>query len=670
MENSLEDQRATENGSIPYGIIKCISKGIARGDDRSIYTVTLMKLSFEENKTFYYLVTNAHCISEEDINSKSEIDIFYGELEDEKNIKITLDKEVRFIKCYKNAEKLDITVVQIFNKEITEDKNFLIPDLDYKNGYEHYKDKTVFIGGYPYNQNNQKKLEESDFSRGIICDLGENYLFGHKCSTFSGSSGSPLINENKKLVGIHKAGYIFQNKNCGIFIGPIIDDLLNNEINMKLDPNPNNEDNLEDQENDTHLLLNIEQPIIVIQDNNNENNNNKIINNNCKITTFSFKIIFSSIIGVLIFLEILQTFFIRKRVIEYYENGNKKFEGFTKMGLYDGPGKEYNENGTLIYDGNFKKGKKNGEGKSYYQNGTLMYYGNFTNDKFNGKGKLYDGKGRILYDGEWLEDQRHGYGIEYYKNGNKHHEGHWKNNQLNGFAKSYYQTNHVLDDLFDRCEELPFFDEEQEIKYNRAYNKSYEYICYEGNYINGTKYGKGILFYINEVEKYNGEWENDKKSGYGLLRDNKGYPIYQGYFVDNVKTSGSIYDKNRNVYVGHFVNEKLEGYGEIEFKKEKCLIKGYFSEGILNGTAEVWLKDSFVEKKLLNGEFFNGKFEGITTLFVNEDLIDVYFNYGKLDGQYMITDKDGKTDFKDVEDNNLIMEAFNRCSYFKNLTSN
>ena len=119
-------------------------------------------------------------------------------------------------KCYKNEKELDITVVQIFNKEITEDKNFLIPDLDYKNGYEHYKDKTVFIGGYPYNQNNQKKLEESDFSRGIICDLQENYLFGHKCSTFSGSSGSPLINENKKLVGIHKAGYIFEDKKIGI----------------------------------------------------------------------------------------------------------------------------------------------------------------------------------------------------------------------------------------------------------------------------------------------------------------------------------------------------------------------------------------------------------------------------------------------------------------------
>ena len=668
MENSINDQGATVNGSIPFGIIKCISKGIARGYNRHLYTVSLMKLSVEENKKFYYLVTCGHCITEEDINSKSVIEIFYGELEDEKNIKIKLDKEERFIKCYKNEKKLDITVVQIFDKEITEDKNFLIPDLDYKNGYQHYKDKTVFIGGYPHNQNNKKKLEEKDFSHGIICKLGKNYLFDHKCSTFEGSSGAPLINDNKKLVGIHRGEYIDQKNNCGTFIGPIVEDLLNNEINMKL--RRNMENNLDDQENDTNLLLNIEQPIIIIQNSNNENNKKNIIFNNCTISPLCFKIIFSLIFLALIFLEILQTFFIRKEVIYYYENGNIKYEGFIKMNLYDGPGKEYNENGTLIYDGNFKKGKKNGEGKSYYENGTLRYYGNYSNDKFNGKGKLYDGKGRILYDGEWLGDQRHGYGIEYYKNRNKHHEGYWKNNQLNGFAKTYYQTKNVLDELFDRCEQLPCFDEEQEIKYNRAYNKSYEYICYEGNYINGTRYGKGILFYINEIEKYNGEWENDKKSGWGLLNDIHGYPIYQGYFVDNVKTKGTIYDKNRNVYVGHFINEKLDGYGQIEMKKEKCLIKGYFSEGILNGTVEIWLKDSIVEKKLLNGKILNGKFEEISTLFIDENIIDIYFNNGKLYGQYMITNKEGKTDFKDLEDNNLIMEAFNRCSIFKNLTSN
>ena len=118
-----------------------------------------------------------------------------------------------------------------------------------------------------------------------------------------------------------------------------------------------------------------------------------------------------------------------------------------------------------------------------------------------------------------LNGQRHGLGIEYYKNGNKHHDGQWKYNQLNGFAKTYYQRKNDVIEQFDRYEELPFFDEEEEIKYNRAYRKYYEYICYEGNYTNGTKNGNGTFFYINEVEKYKGDWKDGKKNGVGILRD-------------------------------------------------------------------------------------------------------------------------------------------------------
>ena len=664
MENCLVEEKATEKGSIPYGIIKCISKGIARVEDNGVYTVTLMKLAIEEDKIFYYLVTCAHCINEDAINSKSKIDVFYGELENEKNIKIKLDKEERFIKCYKNEEKLDITVVQTFDKEITEDKNFLMPSLDYKNGYKTYKNKTIFIGGYPHNQNNNKKLEESDFSNGEILRLKDNYFFEHNCSTYKGSSGSPLTDINKKLVGIHNSGHSKKIRNAGTFIGPIIEDLLKNKNNMKSKSKSDFEENLTEQENDTNLFLNQTQLKIYIQNINNNNNNKKYWYN-----PFCFKIILSLIFICPIFFLIMQSCFMRKKTILYHNNGKKKFDGFTKMGLYDGLGKEFNENETLIYDGNFKKGKKDGEGKSYYDNGTLRYNGNYTNDKFNGIGKLYEGKGRILYDGEWLEGQRHGFGIEYYKNGNKHHEGYWKYNELNGFAKTYYQRKNDLIEQFDRCEEFPSFDEEQEIKYNRAYNKHYEYICYEGNYTNGTKNGKGIFFYINEVEKYNGEWENGKKNGWGLLRDFYGYPIYQGYFVDNVKTSGTLYDKNRNVYLGHFINEKLEGYGQIEYKKEKCLIKGYFSGGILNGTTEIWLKDSIVEKMLLSGNIWNGKFEGISTIYKDGNEIDIFFINGKQYGKYMITNEKGEIDFKDEEDNYLIMEAFNKCSIFKNLTS-
>lgn len=109
-----------------------------------------------------------------------------------------------------------------------------MPDLNYKNGYNNYKKNSVFIGGYPYNQEN-KKLEEMCYSNGIInCLCKDNYFFYHDCDTFSGSSGSPLINVDKKIIGIHSGCCYKNNKNVGIFIGPIIDDLLENKKYMKL----------------------------------------------------------------------------------------------------------------------------------------------------------------------------------------------------------------------------------------------------------------------------------------------------------------------------------------------------------------------------------------------------------------------------------------------------
>ena len=663
MEDHLIGQKATNKGSIPSSIFKCISKGIARVDDNGIFTITLMKLPLDNGKTFYYLITCAHCIKENDIKSKIEINISYEDNDQQKEITIKLDEEERFIKCYSTTkEKLDITVVQVFNNEITEDKNFILPDLTYRNGYKNYINNTIFVGGYPYNKKNDKKLEESDFSNGKILNLKKTkYLFGHNCSTYEGSSGSPLINCNKKLIGVHNGGFLKKIENGGTFIGPIIEDLINNENNMKENKNINV--NMEEQEKNMLLFLTSKNPQTNFQINDIDN-----IIYNAPIKPLPFKTIIVLIFIIFIILDSIQYFFIRKRKIIYYKNGNKKFEGYIRMGSYDGPGKEYNENGKLLFDGYFKRGKKSGEGKDYYQNGSLKYYGNYSNNEFDGKGILYDGKKRKLYDGEFFKGKRHGNGIEFYKNGNKHHEGNWKDNKLNGFTKTYYQTKNDFIEQFDRCEELPGFDEEQELKYNRAYNKIYEYICYEGNYVNGSKSGHGTFFYINEVEKYEGEWENDKKNGYGLLRDINGLPLYQGFFKNNIKTTGTIYGKNGIIYYGHWINGILDGYGTIEYKKEQCLVKGYFVEGKLDGIVEIWLKIPY-EMKLLSGNILNGKFDGWLTLFRDNNRIDLYFKNGKQLRESLIIYEEGKINFQKKDEDNFIKESFSKCSILKNLTN-
>ena len=363
--------------------------------------------------------------------------------------------------------------------------------------------------------------------------------------------------------------------------------------------------------------------------------------------------------------------YMQKKVKLYYENGNIKYIGFTIGDLYDGPGQLFSEkdNGTLLYNGNFTKGKKSGVGRENYENGTRKYYGNYTNDTYNGIGELYDGRGRIDFIGGFLNGKKDGPGTQFYKNGNKHHEGIWKNDTLNGKTKTYYQKFNDYIETFDRCEELPFFNEEQELIYSRKYRKKYEYLCYEGEYINGTMWGKGTFLYINEIEKYEGEWKNGTKNGYGLLRNKDGTPLFEGFFVNNVMTSGSMYDKDRNVYSGNFINNKLEGRGEIEFKKDWCYVKGYFSNGILNGTAEVWSKAKIVHQKILIGKFLNGILEGNAQIFFEEKIFYVYFVNGKLSKYYTVLDNKNNID-KQNEKNDILMESvLNKCNIFNKLAS-
>ena len=71
-------------------------------------------------------------------------------------------------------------------------------------------------------------------SFGILRDIYEdkNYEFIHKCSTENGSSGSPILNLNNKLIGIHKKGNKKENK--GTFLNYPLKEFIQKYSNEKL----------------------------------------------------------------------------------------------------------------------------------------------------------------------------------------------------------------------------------------------------------------------------------------------------------------------------------------------------------------------------------------------------------------------------------------------------
>ena len=100
--------------------------------------------------------------------------------------------------------------------------------------------------------------------------------------------------------------------------------------------------------------------------------------------------------------------------IEYYYNGELKFEGEYKNGERNGKGKEYEseeDNFRLIYEGESLNGKRNGKGKEYY-NDKLEFEGEYLNGKkWNGKGKEYYDNGNLKCEYQYINGNFYMVGI-------------------------------------------------------------------------------------------------------------------------------------------------------------------------------------------------------------------------------------------------------------------
>jgi len=213
---------------IPEDISKILKKSTARiefNEKKKSSTGFFMKINIK-GENFNFILTCNHSITQEEIDSKLQITIYFGKKENEEKIVIILDDKKRLIKTY---EDLDITLIQILKKDNIKEKRFLFPDLNYQNfGFSFYKDSQVFTAGYP---NVEFYKDGRHISSGLITKINL-YNFEHNCDTRKGSSGSPIINLFKNVIGIHYGGDKNNKTNFGTFIGVIIDKLNSERENI------------------------------------------------------------------------------------------------------------------------------------------------------------------------------------------------------------------------------------------------------------------------------------------------------------------------------------------------------------------------------------------------------------------------------------------------------
>ena len=184
-----------------------------------------MKITIK-GKQINCLLTCNNIINEKNIDSKETFDIYYGKITQEINKKILLDSNARLIKTFESP--IDITLIEIIEIDQIPNDKYLIPDYNYKNGFEYYKDKSFYMAGYP--QFLGKKNER------CICSCQINKIdgfdFEHTVDSRGSCSGSPIcLIDNKCVVGIHKKGDTQRPINYGTFLGIILEKLQNDRTN-------------------------------------------------------------------------------------------------------------------------------------------------------------------------------------------------------------------------------------------------------------------------------------------------------------------------------------------------------------------------------------------------------------------------------------------------------
>ena len=229
---------------------------------------------------------------------------------------------------------------------------------------------------------------------------------------------------------------------------------------------------------------------------------------------------------------------------EYHFYGGKiSFEGEYLNGERNGKGKEYDLEGNLLFEGEYYKGKRwNGKGydaksnivyelkdgkgyvKEYYK-GKLYFECEYANGEKNGKGKEY---GLNKYEGEYLNGKRNGKGKKLDDNNKVYFEGIF----FNGFMKR--------GKLYNNEEKLIYEGE-------FLYNKKWSGKGYDGNgnvtfeIINGN--GKGIE-YLHNNTRFEGEYINGKRNGFGKEYEKDGKLKFEGEFKDDKKIYKEIKKEN------------------------------------------------------------------------------------------------------------------------------
>ncbi|XP_056156900.1 alsin [Lampris incognitus] len=205
----------------------------------------------------------------------------------------------------------------------------------------------------------------------------------------------------------------------------------------------------------------------------------------------------------------------------------------------------------VTYEGRWLAGKPNGRGVLKWPDGRI-YTGAFKNG-------LEDGFGEYIIPNKTL-------------NKNDHYQGYWKEGKMHGLGTYRYASGEV----------------------------------YEGSFQDGLRHGHGMFrtgkLNSSSPSVFIGQWQHDKKTGYGVFDDITKGEKYMGMWLDHMRQgTGVVVTQFGLYYEGAFKDNKMMGTGVL-VSEDDTTYEGEFSEDwTLNGKGVLTMS---------NGDYLDGSFSG------------------------------------------------------------
>ena len=208
-----------------------------------IGTAFLIKLRLDKIKVeMICLMTNYHVLEniDKDLEEKNKIELILTDNEEKRKINLVIDKKTNIFFNFHEAKIQDPEpYFDYFCIEIDENRKDIIKDYfevddklstilgieDAKKEYE-----PISLSGFPENSSIIMKSPS-----GVIKGMKKNMIF-YNNTTLQGNSGSPVYNDNSKLIAIHVGNE--KDHNFGLFFNTIVDDIEQKYIKLIIQNQP------------------------------------------------------------------------------------------------------------------------------------------------------------------------------------------------------------------------------------------------------------------------------------------------------------------------------------------------------------------------------------------------------------------------------------------------